>query len=84
MKIHWSPNMMTFVGAIILALVASLAFVSAVKGQGGGAYAFITISMIGSGMFAAGLLINHDNEFAERQDQQQQQQQEQARVSQIK
>jgi hypothetical protein len=83
MKIHWSPNMMTFVGAMILALVASLAFVSAVRGQGGGAFAFITISMIGSGMVVAGLLLNHDNHVTDQQGQQQQQQQ-QARVSQVK
>jgi predicted lipid-binding transport protein (Tim44 family) len=60
MKFHWSPNMMTFVGALILGLVVSLAFVAAVKGQGGGAFAFIAISMIGTGMVVAGLLMNHD------------------------
>ena len=58
-KLHWSPNMMTFVGAIILGLVASLAFVAVVKGQGGGAFAFITIALIGTGMFVAGILLNH-------------------------
>jgi len=52
--------MMTFVGAIILGLVISLGFVAAVKGQGGGAFAFIAISMIGTGMVVAGLLLNHD------------------------
>ncbi len=52
--------MMTFVGAIVLGLVISLAFVAAVKGQGGGAFAFIAISMIGTGMVVAGLLLNHD------------------------
>jgi hypothetical protein len=55
--------MMTFVGAMILGLVASLAFVAVVKGQGGGAFAFITMSMIGTGMVVSGLLLNHDNHF---------------------
>ncbi len=68
MKFHWSPNMMTFFGAIVVALVLSLAFVSAVRGQGGGAFAFIVISMIGSGMVTAGLLLNHDHEATERQE----------------
>jgi hypothetical protein len=80
MKIHWSPNMMTFVGALILGLVASIAFVAVVRGHGGGAFAFITISMIGTGMFVAGLLLNHDNRFANNQEQQT----EQAQLSQVK
>ena len=43
-KIHWTPNIMTLVGAMVLALAASLAFVALVKGVGGGAFAFIFIS----------------------------------------
>jgi len=66
-KINWSPNMMTFVGALMLALVASLAFVALVKGEGGGAFAFITISMIGTGLFTGGVLLNHDNHLAEHE-----------------
>ncbi|MGO9061600.1 MAG: hypothetical protein ACLQU2_30130 [Candidatus Binataceae bacterium] len=60
MKLHWSPNMMTFVGSLILALVASLAFVALVRGEGGAAFAFITMSMIGTGMLVAGVLLKHD------------------------
>ncbi len=71
MKIRWSPNMMTFVGAIVLGLVISLAFVAAVKGQGGGAFAFIAISMIGTGMVVAGLLLNRDEATNNHQQMQQ-------------
>ena len=77
MKFHWSPNMMTFVGSMIMALVASLAFVALVRGEGGGAFAFITISMIGTGMLVAGVLLNHDNQLVNRD-------QEQAKVSQTR
>ncbi|HXR36897.1 MAG TPA: hypothetical protein VN754_13150 [Candidatus Binataceae bacterium] len=66
-KINWSPNMMTFVGALMLALVASLAFVALVKGEGGGAFAFITISIIGTGLFTGGVLLNHDNRLVEHE-----------------
>jgi hypothetical protein len=66
-KINWSPNMMTFVGALMLALVASLAFVALVRGAGGGAFAFIAISIIGTGLFTAGVLANHDNRVAEHE-----------------
>lgn len=52
--------MMTFVGSLILALVASLAFVALVRGEGGAAFAFITMSMIGTGMLVAGVLLKHD------------------------
>ncbi len=71
MKIRWSPNMMTFVGAIVLGLVISLAFVAAVKGQGGGAFAFIAIAMLGTGMVVAGLLLNHDEAVNNHQEMQQ-------------
>lgn len=63
--------MMTFVGAIVLGLVISLAFVAAVKGQGGGAFAFIAISMLGTGMVVAGLLLNHDGAVNNHQEMQQ-------------
>ncbi len=66
-KITWSPNMMTFVGALMLAMVASLAFVALVKGEGGGAFAFITIAIIGTGLFTAGVLANHDNRLVEHE-----------------
>jgi hypothetical protein len=66
-KINWSPNMMTFVGALMLALVASLAFVALVRGEGGGAFAFITIAIIGTGLFTAGVLANHDSHAAEHE-----------------
>jgi len=75
MKFHWSPNMMTFIGSMILALVVSLAFVALVKGEGGGAFAFIATSMIGTGMLVAGILLNVDHHLANRE-------QEQAKVSQ--
>jgi hypothetical protein len=70
MKIHWSPNMMTFAGSIVLGLIFSLAFVAAVRGQGGGAFAFIIMAMVGTGMVVAGLLLNHDNHVANHQEQQ--------------
>lgn len=66
-KINWSPSMMTFVGALMLALVASLAFVALVRGQGGGAFAFITISVIGTGLFTGGVLLNHDSRAVEHE-----------------
>jgi hypothetical protein len=65
--LNWSPNMMTFVGALMLALVASIAFVALVRGEGGAAFAFITISIIGTGLFTAGVLANHDNHVAEHE-----------------
>jgi hypothetical protein len=67
MKMHWSPNMMTFVGSLILALVASLGFVGVIRGQGGVAFAFIIVAMIGTGMFVGGLLLNHDNHSQQRE-----------------
>jgi hypothetical protein len=68
-KIHWTSNMMTFAGALVLALAISLAFVAMVKGQGGGAFAFIFISILGTGLFTAGLLLNHDGHFANHEQQ---------------
>ncbi len=70
MKIRWSPNMMTFVGSLVLGLLFSLAFVATVRGQGGGAFAFITLAMLGTGMVVGGLLLNHDNHFANAEEQQ--------------
>lgn len=70
MKLHWSPNMMTFVGSMIMALVVSLGFVALVKGEGGGAFAFITMSMIGTGMLVAGLLLNHTENLIGQQEEQ--------------
>ena len=66
-KITRSPNMMTFVGALMLAVVASLAFVALVRGEGGGAFAFITIAIIGTGLFTGGVLLNHDNRLVEHE-----------------
>jgi hypothetical protein len=77
MKFHWSASMMIFVGSIVLAFVGSLGFLGLVKGEGGGAFAFVIISMIGTGMFVGGLLLNHDNHFAE-------QEQEQVKVTQMR
>lgn len=64
MKLHWTPNMMTFVGSILLGLLFSLAFIATVRGHGGGAFAFIIVAMVGTGMVVAGLLLNHDNHFS--------------------
>ena len=75
MKLHWSPNMMTFIGSLIMALVASVAFVALVRGEGGGAFAFITMSMLGTGMLVAGRLLKHEGNPLARE-------QEQARASQ--
>ncbi len=75
-KIRWTPNMMAFAGAMVLALAVSLAFVAMVKGQGGGAFAFISISIIGTGLFTAGLLLNHEGQFANHE--------QQAQVSQLR
>lgn len=61
MKLHWSPNMMTFVGSLILAMIVSFAFVALVRGQGGGAFAFITVSIIGTGMLVGGVLTRQDH-----------------------
>jgi hypothetical protein len=77
-KIHWTPNIMTLVGAMVLALAASLAFVALVKGVGGGAFAFIFISIVGTGLFTAGILLNHDGHFANHE------QQAQPQVSQLR
>jgi hypothetical protein len=66
MKIHWSPNMMTFVGSMVLGLLFALAFLADVRGQGGGAFAFIVLAMIGTGMVVGGLLLNHDNHAVTR------------------
>jgi hypothetical protein len=57
--------MMTFTGALMLALVASLAFIALVRGEGGGAFAFITIAVIGTGLFTAGVLLNHGHQEQE-------------------
>lgn len=64
MKLHWTPNMMTFVGSILLGLLFSLAFIATVRGHGGGAFAFIIVAMVGTGMVVAGLLLKHDNHFS--------------------
>jgi hypothetical protein len=60
MKLHWSPNMMTFIGSLVMAMVVSFAFVALVRGEGGGAFAFITMSMIGTGMLVGGVLTRLD------------------------
>jgi hypothetical protein len=69
MKMHWSPSMMTFVGSLILALVASVGFVGIIRGQGGVAFAFIVVSIIGTGLFVGGLLLTHDNHAELRKEQ---------------
>ena len=68
MKFHWSPNMMTFIGSMLLALVVSVGFVALMRGEGGGAYAFIMTSMIGTGMLVAGLLPHDEDQLISREE----------------